>query len=144
MAGQGTGDRGQGLELPQSVQDDMLQDCRRRHPKEACGFLIASAAGVICRAYPMTNVENTSIGYSMDPKEQLRVEKELRQRQERVVGIYHSHVASPAVPSPVDIQQAISPDVSYIVVSTMNAAQPDVKSYRIDGTMVTPEEIRLV
>ena len=89
----------------------------------------------------MSNVENSPIGCAMDPREQLQVEKELRQRQERITAIYHSHTASAAYPSPVDVSLAISPDISYVLVSTRNAVQPDVKSYRIDGNQVVPEPI---
>ena len=128
--------------LPSTVRQEMIRDCLSRRPKEACGFLIANAAGMIERAQPMTNVENSAIGYSMDPREQLKLDKELRQRQQRIIGIYHSHTASAAYPSSVDTQLAIAPDISYVVVSTMNVAQPEVKSYFISGQHVIPQPIR--
>ena len=130
--------------LPPTVKNEMVADCLKYHPRqEACGFLIANAAGIIERVLPMRNVEASPIGYSMDPKEQLKVEKQLRQSNERIVAIYHSHTASAAVPSPVDVEHAISPDISYIVVSTANTAMPVVKSFRINGNMATPEPISL-
>jgi proteasome lid subunit RPN8/RPN11 len=132
------------LVLPRSVQQAMVEHCARHYPKEACGVLIADASGRIARAHPMTNVEDSPIGYSMDPREQLKLENTLRQRQERLVGIYHSHTASAAYPSSVDVRLAISPDISYVLVSLQDRAQPDVKSYRIDGSTVTPEPVRVV
>ena len=144
MPGQGAGDTGQGLWLPQHLCEQMVEHCRQMHPKEeACGFLIANAAGMVEKVYPMTNLEHNPIGYSMDPKEQLKVEKELRQHNQKIVAIYHSHTASEASPSPVDVKHAISPDISYVLVSTMNTAQPVVKSYRIDGTAITEEPVRV-
>ena len=142
MPGQGAGDTGQGLWLPQHLCEQMVEHCRQMHPKEeACGFLIANAAGIIEKVYPMTNVDHNSIGYSMDPKEQLKVEKELRQNSQKIVAIYHSHTASEAFPSPVDVKHAISPDISYVLVSTMNIVQPVVKSYRIDGQRIEEEPV---
>ena len=105
--------------------------------------MIAGSSGRIERVLSMRNVEASPIGYSMDPKEQLKVEKQLRQSNERIVAIYHSHTASAAVPSPVDVEHAISPDISYIVVSTANTVMPVVQSYRIDGNTVTQEPIVL-
>jgi proteasome lid subunit RPN8/RPN11 len=131
-----------GLVLPSAVCDAMVQHCLEQRPKEACGFLIADAAGRVHRAQRMRNVEESPIGYSMDPREQLQVEKQLRSAGERVVAIYHSHTASAAYPSSVDVGHAISPDISYVLVSTVNPAQPVVKSYRIDGDRVTEEPIR--
>jgi len=140
--GQETGDQEPKLTLPPAIQAEMVKYCLASHPKaEACGFLIADASGRIERVQPMRNAEPSPIGYSMDPKEQLQVEKQLRQRDERVVAIYHSHTATAAEPSLVDIEHAISSDISYIIVSTANTALPVVKSYRIYGKEVIPEPI---
>ena len=89
----------------------------------------------------MRNVEDSPIGYAMDPKEQLQVEKQIRQRGQQMVGIYHSHTASAAYPSSVDVSLAISPDVSYVLVSLKEPLRPELKSYRIDGARVSPEEV---
>ena len=103
--------------------------------------MLAGAGGIVAQVYPMTNVEDSPIGYSMDPKEQLLIEKQMRQRRQAMLGIYHSHTASDAYPSPVDVRLAISPDVSYVLVSLKDQPRPVVKSYRIDGTRVTEEEV---
>ena len=93
------------------------------------------------QVYPMTNVEQSPVGYSMDPKEQLLIEKAMRQRGQRMAGIYHSHTATAAYPSPVDVQLAISPDISYVLVSLKNDNNPDVFSYRIHGSHVFKEDV---
>ena len=143
--GQGTDGGGQGLQIPKPLYDQLVLHCRQVWPKEeACGFLIANAGGWIEKVYPMTNVEHSPIGYSMDPKEQLRVERELRQHGQKIVGIYHSHIATEAYPSTVDTSHAISPDISYVIVSFKDVRSPDVRSYRIDGAAVTGEDVRVV
>ena len=149
------------LRLPRTLYDEMMAHCRREYPKEACGILAgergpasprlrsgrrseaysAKDGGVVAQVYPMRNVEASPIGYSMDPNEQLRIEKAMRQKGQRILGIYHSHTASAAYPSSVDVSLAISPDVAYVLISLMNREQPDIKSYRIDGATVTPEEV---
>lgn len=126
------------LRIPHALYEEILAHCQKQYPKEACGIL-AGETGLVARVYPMTNVEDSPIGYSMDPKEQLRVEKEMRQRQQRMVGIYHSHTATDAYPSPVDVGLAISPELSYVLVSLKDRKQPVLKSYRIDGTTIIPE-----
>ncbi len=93
--------------------------------------------------YPMRNVEDSPIGYSMDPQEQLQVEKQMRQRGQQLLAIYHSHTASPAYPSSVDVSLAISPEISYVLVSLKDRERPDFKSYRIDGAMILPEDVWL-
>ena len=126
--------------LSAALRDEMIAHCRSRYPKEACGIL-GGQGGTVAQVYRMTNVEDSPIGYSMDPKEQLQIEKQMRQRGQRMVGIFHSHTSSDAYPSSVDVSLAISPDVSYVLVSLKDQAKPDVKSYRIEGTTITPEEV---
>lgn len=126
--------------LSAALHDEMIAHCRSRYPKEACGIL-AGTDETVEQVYRMTNVEDSPIGYSMDPKEQLQIEKQMRQRGQRMVGIFHSHTSSDAYPSSVDVSLAISPDISYVLVSLTDQVQPDVKSYRIEGTTITPEEI---
>ena len=128
------------LRISQAQYAEIIGRCRTHYPKEACGIL-AGRGGVVAQVYPMTNVEDSPIGYAMDPKEQLAVEKQMRQRQQRMVGIYHSHTASDAYPSSVDISLAISPDLSYVLVSLKDAAHPVLKSYRISGSTVSEEPV---
>lgn len=131
------------LKISKVLCDEVIGHCRREYPKEACGFLIAGADGRITDIRPMRNVENSPIGYAMDPKEQLQVEKQLRQQQQTIVGIYHSHTASAAYPSSVDVGLAVSPDVSYLLVSLADRARPEVRSYRIGGSRITEEPVQV-
>jgi len=133
-----------GLAIPQVLHDQVVAYCRSRYPKEACGLLAGDAAWRVVQVYPMTNVEDSAIGYSMDPKEQLQVEKQMRHRGQRMLGIFHSHTASDAYPSSVDVTLAISPDVSYVLVSLKPQDQPVFKSYRIDGSRITEEPVQIV
>ena len=130
------------LRIPKALYDEVIAHCRRTYPKEACGIL-AGRESVVEQIYPMTNVEDSPIGYAMDPKEQLRVEKLMRSRNQRMLGIYHSHTASEAYPSSVDVRLAISPEVSYVLVSLKNREQPTCKSYRIQESTITREDLQV-
>ncbi|OGX28628.1 MAG: hypothetical protein A3B78_01985 [Omnitrophica WOR_2 bacterium RIFCSPHIGHO2_02_FULL_67_20] len=126
------------LRIPRALYDEIITHCRSRYPKEACGIL-AGQGELVTRVYPMTNTEDSPIGYAMDPREQLHLEKTMRAQGERLVGIYHSHTASDAYPSSVDVGLAISPEVSYVLISLKDRQRPDFNSYRIDGPRVAPE-----
>lgn len=137
------------LQLPRAQYEEIIAHCRQAYPKEACGVLAAHAGdalgqGRVVQVYPMTNVEDSPIGYALDPKEQFAVEKQMRQRTQRMAGIFHSHTASPAYPSSVDVRLAISPDLSYVLVSLQDQRQPEIKSYRIEGTRVISEEVQVL
>lgn len=131
-----------GLQISRVLYEQVIAHCRSRYPKEACG-LLAGERDMVTQVYPMTNVEDSPIGYAMDPLEQLRTEKQMRQLSQRLVGIFHSHTASAAYPSSVDVRLAISADVSYVLVSLKDQAKPEFKSYRIDGQTVLPESVSI-
>ena len=134
------------IRVPQEAHDAVIAHCRRAYPKEACGILAGAAsppagqAGDVAAVYPMANVEDSPIGYAMDPKEQLPLERQMREKGQRLLGIYHSHTASDAYPSPVDVRLAISPEISYVLVSLKEQTKPVFKSYRIDHGAVEPED----
>ena len=130
------------LRISRALYDEVVAHCRSTYPKEACGIL-AGKNGVVEHVYPMANVEDSPISYSMDPNEQLQVEKQMRSRHQQMVGIFHSHTASGAYPSSVDVSLAISPEVSYVLVSLKDQEHLDFKSYRIDGRTVTEEPVAI-
>lgn len=137
---------GRTLTLPMELKLRMINHAEEVSPKEACG-IIAKAGTDDWKAvqiYEMKNVENTAIGYSMDPKEQLAVERTMRERGQQMLGIYHSHTASEAFPSPVDIRHAISSDIVYVLISLQSHAEPKVRSFQIDGAVVREDKIKFV
>ena len=127
-----------GILLPTAREVEIIKHCQSCWPKEACGILAGERAAPIdlefsvVQVYPMRNVEDSPVGYSLDPAQQLQVEKQMRQRGQRLIGIYHSHTASEAYPSPVDEKFSLGPNISYVLVSLQNREKPIVKSYRID------------
>src|SRR3989338_6236621 len=130
------------LTISKKLYEEIIAHCKREHPKEACGIL-AGNSGMVEQIYPMKNVENSHIGYAMDPKEQLSVEKKMRACKLRMVGIYHSHTASEAYPSSVDVSLAVSADVSYMLISLKDHGSPVAKSFSIDGLKITEETIEI-
>lgn len=135
------------LGIPRHVQEQMAHHARRGLPFEACGLLggVSGGSGVedvrsAKTFYPMTNVDQSPIHYALDPKEQFQVMKQMREKKEVLVGIFHSHVASPARPSAEDIRLAYYPGVSYILVS-LSKDPPEFRSYTIEGGEVREEKI---
>ena len=122
----------------------MIAHAKKGYPNEACGLLAGSESGEISAFYPMRNMDEASISYFMDPKEQLLVFKEMRQKNSRLCGIFHSHVASEAYPSQKDVRLAFYPEVSYLIVSLSDMGKPDLRSFKISEEKVTEEKIKIV
>ena len=100
------------------------------------------------RFVPMTNAERSPTFFRFDSTEQLRVWRELDDRDEVPVVIYHSHTATPAYPSRTDVGLAMEPDAHYVLVSTAVSGREEgpveFRSYRIVEGEVTEEEVEVV
>lgn len=125
--------------------DEMVAHARADHPDEACG-IVAGPAGADrpTRLVRMTNAERSPTFYRFDSVEQLKLYRELDARDEEVVVVYHSHTATEAYPSRTDVSYAGEPQAHYLLVSTREPDQEQVRSYRIVDGLVTEEDIEIV
>ena len=89
----------------------------------------------------MLNAERSPTFYRFDSLEQLRVWREMDDRDEEPVVIYHSHTATEAYPSRTDISYASEPGAHYVLVSTRDEAADEFRSFRIIDGVVTEEEV---
>jgi [CysO sulfur-carrier protein]-S-L-cysteine hydrolase len=130
------------LTISTELRDEIIAHARRDHPDEACG-VIAGPAGADRpeRFIPMLNAERSPTFYRFDSLEQLRVWREMDDRDEVPVVIYHSHTATEARPSRTDISYASEPDAHYVLVSTRDESKDEFRSFRIVDGAVTEEEV---
>jgi [CysO sulfur-carrier protein]-S-L-cysteine hydrolase len=130
------------LTISAGLRDEIVAHARRDHPDEACG-VIAGPAGSDRpeRFIPMLNAERSPTFYRFDSLEQLRVWREMDDRDETPVVIYHSHTATEARPSRTDISYASEPDAHYVLVSTRDEDTDEFRSFRIVDGVVTEEEV---
>jgi [CysO sulfur-carrier protein]-S-L-cysteine hydrolase len=133
------------LTISRDLIEQVIAHARADHPDEACG-VIAGPAGSDRpeRLIAMTNAERSPTFYRFDSMEQLQVWREMDDRDEEPVVIYHSHTATQAYPSRTDISLAMEPTAHYLLVSTRTSDDAEVRSFMIVDGVVTEEEVRLV
>lgn len=131
------------LKIPQSIYDDMIAHALDGLPLEVCGIL-AGRDGAVKAMYRVTNSEASATHFSMELKEQFAVVKELRVRELKMLAVYHSHPQTPARPSEEDIRLALTPDVSYVIVSLVSPDAPVLKSFRIRAGRVRGEKTQII
>ena len=132
------------LTISRALHAKILAHARADHPDEACG-VIAGPAGRDRpeRFIPMINAERSPTFYRFDSTEQFRVWREMDERGEEPIVIYHSHTATEAYPSRTDISYANEPGAHYVLVSTRDPDAAEFRSFRISDGAVTEEEINL-
>ena len=133
------------LTITQEIVDQITAHARADHPDEACG-VVAGPIGSDRpeRFVPMENAERSPTFYRFDSLEQLKVWREMDDRDEEPVVVYHSHTATEAYPSRTDVSYAAEPNAHYVLVSTREEKETEFRSYRIVDGVVTEEEVRVV
>jgi [CysO sulfur-carrier protein]-S-L-cysteine hydrolase len=133
------------LTIERSIVDRIIAHARADHPDEACG-VVAGAIGSDrpTRFIAMANAERSPTFYRFDSMEQFRVWREMDDRDEVPVVVYHSHTATEAYPSRTDVSYASEPDAHYVLVSTRDPDKEEFRSFRITDGVVTEEEITIV
>lgn len=130
------------LSLTKNQRDKLIEHAKQGYPNEVCGIL-AGNDGKVKKIYQMANTDNSRVSFFMEPKEQFRVMKEMRQDRLEMVAIYHSHPDTQASPSARDVELAYYPDASYVIVSIRDKENPNIRSFRILDGGITEEEVKI-
>jgi len=128
------------IEIPRTYLAEMIDHARGEAPTEACGIL-AGKEGRVFRLYRARNADHSPVSYRLDPEQQYRIFKDIEVREWELVGIYHSHPSTTAIPSDVDERQARYPESSHVLISLKDPDNPQVRSFRITEGRVTEEDI---
>ncbi|MEC4015131.1 M67 family metallopeptidase [Streptomyces sp. H27-D2] len=150
------------LTLTQALHDQIVAHARADHPDEACG-VVAGPAGTDRpeRFIPMLNAARSPTFYEFDSTDLFKLYREMDDRDEEPVIVYHSHTATEAYPSRTDITYANEPGAHYVLVSTADSgeghsgeggsgdgdrgeAPVQFRSYRIVDGVVTEEDVEVV
>ena len=132
------------LRIDRATYDAIVAHAREDHPDEACG-VVAGPEGSDRpeRFIPMLNAARSPTFYEFDSADLLKLYREMDDRDEVPVVIYHSHTATEARPSRTDISYASEPDAHYVLVSTREPDTHEFRSFRIVDSAVTEEEVRV-
>jgi proteasome lid subunit RPN8/RPN11 len=112
--------------------EQVVAHARAEAPRECCGMLIGSGASVT-EAASARNIAEKPTRFLIDPQDHIDAIRGARKRGLDVLGFYHSHPHSPAVPSETDRAEASYPDDLYMIVS-LKDDPPELRLYRLtDG-----------
>ena len=127
--------------IPAEIRASIVDHARAELPNEACGLVIgdrpSADGGRALRWVPTRNRAASPFRYEIHPQDLLRLTIETDDADEVFWAIVHSHVASPARPSPTDIGLAFYPDALYVLVSLdpdaadSDTGEPGIRAWRI-------------
>lgn len=135
--------------IEQAVVDAIVAHTKRDHPDEACG-IVAGPAGSDrpSRFVPMRNAAASTTFYELDSTDLLRLYREMDDRSEEPVVVYHSHTHTEAFPSPTDLRLASEPGAHYVLVGTGDHGNDEgpveFRSFRIVDSVISEEDVSIV
>lgn len=132
------GKTGMQVRLEAGLQQRIFSQMEASYPNEGGGFLLGSAQGDVVAIADIIGIPNVFAAeeqyhrYAMTPQDWARLEDEADARGLALVGYYHSHPDSPAIPSVYDRDHAL-PNFVYIITSVQNARAVDMKVWRLNA-----------
>ena len=136
------------ITLKRKDYDSIVEYAKEQLPAEACGLIAGTVDGngdkTVEKVYLLTNTDDSSEHFTMDPKEQLSSVKDMRANGIAPLGNWHSHPETPSRPSDEDKRLAFDSRASYMILSLMDKENPVLNSFHIEGTNSNKEDLIIV
>jgi len=130
------------IQIAGTVKDAIEGHARRTHPAECCG-LLSGRNGVITDIHPLRNdADRPETRYFATPEDLFAAMRRIRESNQVLLGIYHSHPRTLAYPSASDVEMAFYPEALYFIISL--EPNIDLRAFRIEGFKIEEIEISIV
>jgi len=115
--------------IPRPLANRLLTLAQFTPEAEVCG-LIAHDSNNNYPLYPIDNIaDNPQYAFEMHPQQQINAFKEIREKQQNLFAIYHSHPSSAALPSTKDLHDSAYDDALNIIISLNMKGVLDMRGY---------------
>lgn len=117
----------------------LLKDlAENSYPKECCGFMSGCLVNLSCKEIhhlcpaKNVNVQRSMDRYEIDPVEFLKYDRECRVNNREILGFFHSHPNSCAVPSDYDGKMAW-PGYCYLIIAVNQGGAQELRCWVLEG-----------
>ena len=120
------------IQLRREHVDAMVAHARETAPEECCGLIGGTSESKAVTLYRLRNVtRNPQSGYEAAPEDLFAAQRQMRERGEELLAIYHSHprAANPS-PSETDVRLAYYPSAKYLIIG-LGGLKAVVKAFLI-------------
>jgi [CysO sulfur-carrier protein]-S-L-cysteine hydrolase len=130
------------LTLHSHQLNQIIAHAREASPHECCGLISGTDGNRAQTIYRLRNIApDTLVSYEAAPEELFAAQRQMRERGEQLIAIYHSHPSSPQpTPSDTDVRLAYYPSAVYLIVG-LGGVEPVVRAFRISEREERWEEV---
>ena len=126
------------LKLAHAAHAEIRAHAETAYPDECCGILlgvIESERRIVRSVLPCANISpSPQKRFAIDSRDLIRAQRDARKTGLQIVGFYHSHPNGAAQWSQTDIEEALWPHCSYLIVPVENGRATEMKSFALVGT----------
>ncbi|HEY2149486.1 MAG TPA: M67 family metallopeptidase [Vicinamibacterales bacterium] len=115
------------------VIDALIRHAREDATFECCGLLIGAGLAVAEAVRARNIASDPATRFTVEPGDHIKARRAARASGLEVIGFYHSHPRTAAMPSETDIAENSYPGVIHAIVS-LAAAVPVVEMFRFSAT----------
>ena len=122
--------------LAQKEKDKLVAHAIEQQPSESCAMLFGKKVGDnwnVKEVFLTQNIDDSQTNFTISPEELLKGYQIAEKNQLEIVGIFHSHPNSDAIPSNTDKKFMQNNPVPWIIFSGVNN---DLKAYLLDSTII--------
>lgn len=121
------------VKMSRMLATRLLFEAQKQPDAEVCGFL-SQRDGIPYEIYPVTNVAaDPARRFEMDPAGQIAALRNMRDRGEEMLAIYHSHPSAPPEPSVHDLEGLGYPQALYLIISLNIKGVLEMRAWQRDG-----------
>ena len=119
------------IRLPSTIVSQLFSEAQRNPNIEACG-LVSKKENESFQVYPIENIApKKECLFEMEPAQLIAAMKSMRETQEELFAIYHTHPHGPAEPSVTDIEQTSYPGVLNLIIALDTKKAPEMRGFYI-------------
>lgn len=131
------------VELPRPLVNQLLHYAQTNSEQEICG-LISGKQGVLQQCYPVGNTAtHPEHRFIMDEKQLVDTLRQIRENDQELLAIFHSHPTAPAEPSITDIAEDQYPDVMKLIISLNTDGVLEMRAFYTRNGEIEPVELTL-
>ena len=122
--------------LAQKEKDKLVAHAIEQQPSESCAMLFGKKVGDdwnVKEVFLTQNMDNSQTNFTISPEELLKGYQISQKNQLEVVGVFHSHPNSDAIPSNTDKKFMQNNPVPWIIFSGVNN---NLKAYLLDSDVI--------
>jgi len=121
--------------IPEGIRGELRRHAEEEEPNEACG-LVAFRNGVAERYLPAENWAASPYRFELKPRDPMDF---FLEDEGYELGVFHSHLSSPARPSKTDVENiGLWEGRPYVILSL---ARDELAAFRISGGRIEPEPV---